>query len=174
MQEDRELIAQFLSGDQRAFDQLVLRHQERVRQFMYRATGNEEDTHDLAQEVFIKAYHNLHRFRGDSELSTWLYRISSNALNTHFRRQRLRTWLPLGDAAEPVTQGPDEDRQDQRRRLLAQLPRLSAQERQVVILRALQELSVAETASIVGTSENVVKVAYHTAKNKLKGLLSGD
>lgn len=171
MEDERALITQFLRGDQRAFDRLVLRHQEKVRQFMYRATGDVDDADDLAQEVFIKVYHHLHRFRGDSEFSTWLYRLAANVLNSHFRKGRLRSWLPLGDREDPDARLHDDDRDYQFRRLLAGLPRLSSQERQVVILRGLQELSVADTARILGTSENVVKVAYHSARKKLKGLL---
>jgi len=171
MENDRTLITRFLRGDQRAFDRLVLRHQEKVRQFMYRATGDVDDTDDLAQEVFIKVYHHLHRFRGGSEFSTWLYRVAANVLNSHFRRQRVRSYLPLGEKEDPDTSFPSDDRDHRFRRLLARLPRLSSQERQVVILRGLQELSVADTARILGTSENVVKVAYHTARKKLKELL---
>ncbi len=171
MENDQTLITQFLRGDQRAFDRLVLRHQEQVRQFMYRATGDVDDADDLAQEVFIKVYHHLHRFRGGSEFSTWLYRVAANVLNSHFRRQRVRSYLPLGEKEDPDTSFPSEDRDPRFRWLLARLPRLSSQERQVVILRGLQELSVADTARILGTSENVVKVAYHTARKKLKELL---
>lgn len=174
MEEDRVLIAQFLRGDQRAFDRLVLKHQERVRQFIFRATGDVDDANDLAQEVFIKAYRNLHRFRGESELATWLYRIAANALNSHFRRRRVREWLPLGELADDE----DGDRADERsgrlRRLLARLPRLSKQERQVVIMRGLQGLSVAETAAVLATSKNVVKVAFHTAKKKLRESLTDE
>lgn len=171
MEDDRTLITQFLRGDQRAFDRLVLRHQEKVRQFMYRATGDVDDADDLAQEVFIKVYHHLHRFRGGSEFSTWLYRVAANVLNSHFRRKRVRSYLPLGEKEDPDTSFPSDDRDHRFRRLLARLSRLSSQERQVVILRGLQELPVADTARILGTSENVVKVAYHTARKKLKELL---
>lgn len=171
MEDDRTLITQFLRGDQRAFNQLVLRHQEKVRQFMYRATGDMDDANDLAQEAFIKVYHRLHRFRGDSEFSTWLFRVATNVLNSHFRKQRMRAWLPLGDQVDSDTLSHSDEWRYQFRRLLARLPRLSSQERQVVILRGLQELPVADTARILGTSENVVKVAYHTARKKLKGLL---
>ena len=171
MEDDRTLITQFLSGNQRAFDQLVLRYQEKVRQLMYRATRDEDDTNDLAQEVFIKVYRYLNRFRGGSEFSTWLYRVAVNVLNSHFRRQRLRSWQPLGEREDPEISDPGDDRQYHIRRLLAQLPRLSSQERQVVVLRGLQELSVSDTARILGTSENVVKVAYHTARKKLKEYL---
>ncbi len=171
MSDDRTLITRFLEGDQRAFDQLVHKYQERIRRFMYQATENFDDGNDLAQDVFIKVYHNLHRFRGDSQLATWLYRIAANVLNSHFRRQRLREWLPLGETPA-LERDPGDDATGQRQELLAAIPRLSAQERKVVIFRGLQELSVKETALILGTSENVVKVAYHAARQKLKRIMS--
>lgn len=174
MKDDQILIDQFLRGDQRAFDQLVLNHQEKVRQFMHRATGDVDDTNDLAQEAFIKVYHNLHRFRRQSEFSTWLYRIAANVLSSHFRRRSFRRWVPLGDRLAEAPAPDSDDAADLRRELLAQLPRLPARERQVVILRGLQELPVADTARILGTSENVVKVAYHSARKKLKGRLRND
>jgi RNA polymerase sigma-70 factor (ECF subfamily) len=174
MQNDQILIARFLQGDQRSFDQLVLAHQEKVRQFLHRATGDVDETNDLAQEVFIKVYHNLHRFRRDSEFSTWLYRVTANVLNSYFRKQRLRTWLPLHDRADPDARSHLDDKEEWFRELLAQLPKLSSQERQVVILRGLQELPVADAARILDTSENVVKVAYHSARKKLKVLLTDE
>ncbi len=171
MSDDRTLIARFLGGDQGAFDQLVLKYQEQIRRFIFRSTGNVEDSDDLAQEVFIKAYKNLYRFRGESQLATWLYRIAVNIVNSHYRRQRLREWLPLGEYPAPAEYAADDDSSRRRRALLAALPRLSSQERKVVILRGLQELTVKNTAQILGTTGNVVKVAFHTARKKLKGML---
>jgi len=173
MIDDQTLIRRFLAGEQRAFDQLVLKYQEQVRRFMFRATQDTEDANDLAQETFIKVYGNLHRFRGDSQLATWLYRIAANVLSSHFRRRRLRDWAPL--TVEPAAANPDSGEiMERHRRILALLPRLSRQERQVVILRGLQELSVADTARILGATENVVKVAYHTARKKLKGFFDDE
>ena len=174
MENDQTLIAEFLKGDQRAFDRLVLEHQERIRGFIYRATRDIDDTNDLAQEVFIKVYRNLHRFRGESEFSTWLYRIASNVLNTHFRKRRFRDWIPLSEREDIPAESPDGEQKEQFQELLKQLTKLSNQERQVVILRGLQELSVADTAGILNTTENVVKVAYHTARKKLRGLLDDE
>ena len=174
MENDQTLIAEFLKGDQRAFDRLVLEHQERIRGFIYRATRDIDDTNDLAQEVFIKVYRNLHRFRGESEFSTWLYRIASNVLNTHFRKRRFRDWIPLSEREDIPAESSDGEQKEQFQELLKKLTKLSNQERQVVILRGLQELSVADTAGILNTTENVVKVAYHTARKKLRNLLDDE
>ena len=173
--EDQELIKKFLKGDQSSFDELVLRHQVTVRQFIFSATKNEADTDDIAQDVFIKVYHQLHRFRGDSSFATWLYRISSNMLTDHFRRHKYRDYLSLDQVAEPAADDePDKHQSDLRTWLLDRLPRLTKTEHQVVILHSLQDLPVATVAEIMGTSQNVVKVSFHRAKRKLKRWVDND
>ena len=168
------MIKQFLRGDQSAFDELVLRHQAKVRMFIFNATKNEADTDDLAQDVFLKIYKQLHRFRGDSSFTTWIYRISSNMITDHFRRRKFRDHLPLGQVPEPVDTAEIPGNWDQRGWLLSRLPRLTKTEHQVVILHSLQDLPMATVAEIIGTSQNVVKVSYHRAKKKLKAWVTDD
>ena len=168
MSEEARHIKQFLRGDQRAFDQLVLAHQDKVRRFVYQATRNEPDTDDLSQEVFIKVYRQLHKFRGDSSFSTWLYRIASNVVTDHFRRKRLREWVPLEQILEPSAEESTRNGQDRHNWLLGRLHLLSPLEHRVVILHALQELPMATVADILDTSQNTVKVSYHNAKQKLR------
>lgn len=172
--DDKDLIKQFLKGDQSAFDQLVLRHQAKVRMFIFNATKNEADTDDIAQDVFLKVYKQLHRFRGDSSFPTWIYRISSNMITDYFRRRKYRDYLSLDQVAEPVDTDDIPGSWDQRSWLLSRLPRLTKTEHQVVILHSLQDLPMATVAEIIGTSQNVVKVSYHRAKKKLKGWLTDD
>jgi len=168
MSEDALTIQQYLQGDQQAFDRLVLAHQEKVRRFVYQATRNETDTDDLSQEVFIKVYRQLHKFRGDSSFSTWLYRIASNVVTDHFRRKRLREWVPLDQILEPAAEENTRNGQDRHNWLLGRLHLLSPLEHRVVILHALQELPMATVANILDTSESSVKVSYHNAKKKLR------
>ena len=172
--EDQELIKNFLKGDESSFDKLVLRHQATVRQFIFSATKNEADTDDIAQDVFIKVYHQLHRFRGDSSFSTWIFRISSNMVTDHFRRRKYRDYLSLDQVAELVATDETNHQSDLRGWLLDRLPRLTKTEHQVVILHSLQDLPVATVAEIMGTSQNVVKVSFHRAKKKLKRWVDDD
>ncbi|MFC1481479.1 RNA polymerase sigma factor [Candidatus Neomarinimicrobiota bacterium] len=172
MDNEQALIERFLGGDSRAFDTLTLKYQAQVRGILFKATGDEQITDDLAQEVFIKVYKNLHRFKGQSSFSTWLYRITTNILNSYFRKEKLRRFLPLGE--QIVAEARVERGQNYRDELFAGLSRLSRQERQIVILRGLQELSVSEAAGILGTTENVIKVSYHNARKKLKRWLKDE
>ncbi len=76
---ERELVEACRRGEREAFDQLVLRHQRDIYRLCYRYVNNHEDADVLAQEAFVKAWHAIPRFRGDSSFSTWLYRIAVNA-----------------------------------------------------------------------------------------------
>src|SRR6266576_1686030 len=89
--DDRILVAACLDGRRDAFDRIVERHQRQVYQLCYRFAGNHEDASDLAQDVFIRAYRGLRRFRGHSSLGTWLYRIGVNVCLNRVSSKRLST-----------------------------------------------------------------------------------
>src|SRR5262245_36140320 len=74
--DDRSLVAAFLDGRREAFDVIVERHRRNVYQICYRFVGNHEDASDLAQDVFVRAFKGLRKFKGDASLGTWLYRVS--------------------------------------------------------------------------------------------------
>src|SRR6476660_4733895 len=76
--DDRTLVAAFLDGRREAFDVIVERHRRNVYQLCYRFVGNHEDASDLAQDVFVRAFKGRRKFKGDSSLSTWLYRVGVN------------------------------------------------------------------------------------------------
>src|SRR6187397_3497096 len=92
---DAELVAAVLAGHRDAFDGIVERHRRHVYQLCYRFVGNHEDASDLAQDVFVRAFKGLRNFKGDSALSTWLYRI---AVNVSLNRVSAKT--PRGESLE--------------------------------------------------------------------------
>src|SRR5262245_34090958 len=83
---DRDLVARAQRGDRFAFDQLVLRHQDRVFNAVFRFCGNHEDACDITQRAFILAYRKMSEFKGDAAFSTWMYRIAFNQ-SVSFRRE---------------------------------------------------------------------------------------
>ena len=102
MAADEKLVQEALtarSGDFRAFDQLVLKHQNMVRTNCRYISGSEEDAQDLAQEVFVKAYFNLKSFQGKSQFGTWIKRIKVNHCLNHLRRQKGKTHVDIEDPA---------------------------------------------------------------------------
>jgi DNA-directed RNA polymerase specialized sigma24 family protein len=86
---DEVLIERFKEGDEFAFDLLVRRYEQKVYQLAYRLTNNPDDAADVAAEAFLRMYNSLKRFRGDAQLSTWLYRVVSNVF-FDFRKREAR------------------------------------------------------------------------------------
>ena len=96
MSADTDLISRAAGGDSSAFQALVERHRSMVYRVAYQFAGNHHDAEDIAQEVFIKVYRSLDRFRQDSQLSSWMYRIVMNACIDHRRRQTPAGAAPAG------------------------------------------------------------------------------
>jgi RNA polymerase sigma factor (sigma-70 family) len=102
---DEVLIERFKEGDEFAFDLLVRRYEQKVYQLAYRLTNNPDDAADVAAEAFLRMYNSLKRFRGDAQLSTWLYRVVSNVFfdfrKREARHQHLPLEMPTDDDDEP-------------------------------------------------------------------------
>jgi RNA polymerase sigma-70 factor (ECF subfamily) len=173
--DDRALVDACLAGRVSAFDVIVERHQQSVYQLCYRFVRTHEDASDLSQEVFLRAYRGLRRFRGDSTFSTWLYRIGVNAcLNRVSERGAAQTSLedapPLASAAADPSATMIQAEQGARvRSAVARLPR---KQRATLILRVYHELSHREIATALGISVGAVKANYFHALAALKRLLA--
>src|SRR6266542_1647150 len=97
---DSDLVARAAAGDGAAFQTLVERHRSLVYRLAYQFAGNHHDAEDIAQDVFIKVYRSLDRFRFDAQLTSWLYRIVMNACIDYKRRQSPAGWAPFTEEAE--------------------------------------------------------------------------
>jgi RNA polymerase sigma-70 factor (ECF subfamily) len=168
------LVAACLAGRRDAFDIIVERHRRAVYQLCYRFVGNHEDASDLSQEVFIRAFRGLDRFRGDASLATWLYRIAVNvSLNKVGAKQPQTEPIdarPHLDerAIDPASELLRGERAAQVRAAIARLPK---KQRATVILRIYHELSHEEIAGILGSSVGAVKTNFFHALAKLRNLL---
>jgi RNA polymerase sigma-70 factor, ECF subfamily len=171
---DLDLVAACLGGRPGAFEVIVERHRRSVYQLCYRFVGNHEDASDLSQDVFLRAYRGLKRFRGQSTLSTWLYRIGVNVcLN------RVSVKAP---ASEPIEQHPQVDtrnespaervlRAERAIRVRAAIAQLPHKQRIALILRMYHEMSHQEIADMVGGSVGAVKAnVFHALQNLKKRL----
>src|SRR5215212_261824 len=98
--------------DARAFDEIVRRHKNRIFSYVCRMTHDAPDAEDLTQEVFIRAYQSISRFRADAAVDTWLYRIATNLVIDRFRRERRapQQWEPLEEDDDRIGSLPDPDR----------------------------------------------------------------
>jgi RNA polymerase sigma-70 factor (ECF subfamily) len=172
--DDRTLVGLCLAGHRAAFDVVVERHRRQVYQLCYRYVGNHEDAADLAQDAFIRAFRGLKGFKGESNLSTWLYRIAVNVcLN------RLALKAPQGQPLEPAelvdlrAERPDaallrDERAAEVRAAIRQLP---PKQRATLILRIYHELPHEEIAGILGSSVGAAKANLFHALANLKKLL---
>jgi RNA polymerase sigma-70 factor (ECF subfamily) len=172
--DDRTLVAAFTGGRPEAFDVIVTRHRRAVYQLCYRFTGNHEDASDLAQDVFVRAFKGLAKFKGDSALGTWLHRIGVNAaLN---RAAVKRPFTESIDAVEPIdtrTRDPLSSlaAEADSARVRAAIRKLPPKQQATVILRVYHELSHEEIAKTLGGSAGAVKANFFHALGNLKRLI---
>lgn len=173
---DLELVRRARQGDREAFRQIVEGHKQKVYALAYGLTGQAEDAEDAVQEVFLKAYKSLDRFRGDARLGSWLYRITVNVCSDQRRRRRPLALVAMGQDEElkAVEERPSADPERRaeadhiRRHLDRAVAQLTPAERSVFLLRQYHELSTREAASILGRAEGTVKNLLFRALRKLR------
>jgi RNA polymerase sigma factor (sigma-70 family) len=153
------------------FESLVCRHQAAVTRLAYRLLGwRHEAVEDVVQEVFLAALMHLDRFRGEAEVATWLTRITINCCRTLRRRNLVRLrWLRRQRPTDTAPAG-DADA-DTGQRVRDAVARLPARDREVIVLRYLEQLEIGEIARLLGTKHNAVEVRLHRARTKLRTLL---
>jgi RNA polymerase sigma-70 factor (ECF subfamily) len=169
-----DFVAAARTGDHEAFAALVRATYNDVYALAWRLMGNEEDAGDVVQEVYLRAYRGIGRFRGDAQINTWLYRITANCAATSLGTRRRHRHDQLDDAIDPLDRAPDADPVD--RALAADLrtsvemalatlpPRLRA----VVVLRDIYDLPHETIAAELGITETAAKVRLHRARRALR------
>jgi RNA polymerase sigma-70 factor (ECF subfamily) len=169
-----ELVSAAKAGDSRAFEELVRATYTDVYGLAYRLTGNEEDARDVVQETYLRAYKGLHRFRGDAQFSTWLYRITANTANTAMGKGRKHRHEELDDDVNVADTSPEHDPEAAgdaellRGRLNDALEELPPRLRAVVVLRDVYDLPHQAIAKELGISEAAAKVRLHRARRRLR------
>jgi RNA polymerase sigma-70 factor, ECF subfamily len=178
---DSDLISRAAGGDTTAFQALVERHRSMVYRVAYQFAGNHYDAEDIAQDVFIKVYRSLDRFRHEAQLTSWLYRIVMNACIDHRRRQSSGGAAPFGEEAEYRLQNTAEERPGPEDSTYAgelggvlesAIARLPKGQRIVFVMRHHQGLKLCEIADALGLAEGTVKRQLHAAVHRLRAALS--
>ncbi len=172
---DERLVASTLAGDDEAFAVLVARHKRRVFGIAARFARHDAELDDVCQEIFIKAYRHLARYRGDAPFEHWLSRIAVRCcydLLRRTRREREGGYVAVEDV--PLAAPDSGDAAAAREWLARAMEQLTAEERLVITLLELEERSVREIAGWTGWSEGNVKVRAHRARQKLKTILERD
>lgn len=155
---------------EKAIDQLFDLYAVDIYRFALHSIGNQADAKDIVQEVFLKAYVAWRKFRGDANPKTWLFQIARNHIRDLFRKRRienhyLKDYRPILDD-EPA---PIETIIEMRKAIL----NLKLEYRQVVALRFIEDLSVKDTAAILGWSEQKVRTTQYRALQQLRNRLNG-
>jgi RNA polymerase sigma-70 factor (ECF subfamily) len=170
--DDREAVLACQRGEREAFNPLVERYQRDIYRLCYRYVNDPQDANDMAQEVFLKAYRAIGRFRGESSFSTWLYRIAVNTC-LNFRSARRPEGEPLSDRVPDAQAGVlDAMVEDERaQRVREAVSRLPEKQRATLILKVYHELTHEEVAGIVGASVGTVKANLFHALGNLRKML---
>ena len=181
---DDDLLNLFKRGTESAFDAIVKRYQDRIYRFTFQMVRDSDEAADLAQETFVKAYRSLHRFRGQSSLYTWLYRIASNTCVNYLRTKKIRKFLRLDhdvgegglELADWRVSNPEQVvlEQELLTRIESAIAGLPPRQKSIFVMRHFQELTHAEIAAVVGTSEGSVRAGYFHAVRKLRDALSAE
>jgi RNA polymerase sigma-70 factor, ECF subfamily len=184
--DDSGVVAAFLAGNKRAFNELVDRYQGRLLNFVYRTTGDRERAEDLVQETFIRIYRHLHRFDQSKKFSTWAYTIASNLAKNELRN-RSRNPLVLfqvlkksWDADERPLEWEDNTyRPDDlfRKRHLRQMVESAVSElpehhRKVFVLREMEGKTYEEIAEITDCNLGTVKSRLNRARNSFAQIIA--
>ena len=179
---DRDLITQFLNGNETSFDALLARHQQRAFAIAYGLLGNHEDAAEVAQDAFVKVYHGLAGFRNDASFTTWLFRIVTNLAHNKNRHAVVRgkgriipidvddgETIPLADSKPSAAD--EAISRESEQRLLDALDKLNTEHREAIVLYSIQEMSYEEIGESLGISVGTVKSRIFRAREELTRIL---
>ena len=186
--DEEAFVKRLQARDEAAFNELVLAYERRVFALVFRMLGRREEAEDLAQEVFVQVFKAIDQFRGESKLSTWIYRIAVNLCKnrTKYLSRRhagseddvdaMADRAPLS-SAKGVSVGdvgrPDELVEGMQLEVVVKraIAQIDTDFRQVLILRDVEDMSYEELASVTGLAEGTVKSRIHRARAQLRALV---
>ena len=181
---DWAIVQRVQNGEVSAFNQLVQKYRQPLFSTIYNMTGNREDATDITQEVFIKAFQSIKRFRGHASFYTWLYRIAVNTSITFIKRAKKQRFinyetidetLVSSEILEYFTAKTKTEKgallKELQEKLNEALQKLSPKHRIVVILHEVEGMNHKEIADITKTSEGTVRSRLHYAKKMLQAFL---
>jgi RNA polymerase sigma-70 factor (ECF subfamily) len=175
---ESDIFERAKSGDVAAFEEIFDRYQRKVLLTAWRILGNREDARDAAQEVFLRVYKYLGRFRSDQDFAAWLYRIIVNVCRDHARKRGRREQFSSYEAEhrqggfDSIASSEDVEasllRSQQQSMIAEALNSLSVKERAAIVLRDLEGLTTEEVARALGSSQATVRSQISTARAKIK------
>lgn len=176
--DEKLLIEKVLHGDTRSFAPLVDKYKDMVFAVVMRMVKNREDAEDLTQEVFIKAYMNISKFKNDSKFSTWLFRIAFNEASTKYNASSLDTtpvedWMNFSETVDaPMVSQMEEMKSQERLHYIQKaMDKMDGRDATILTLFYLNEHTVVEISDICSMSESNVKTTLSRARVKMGQIL---
>lgn len=174
---ENELIERVLNGDLAAFEPLITPYRRPLLGLAYRITRNSEDAKEVSQEAFLRAFKYLRNFNPEKSFKSWIYQILVHAAQNHQKKKAKQENLMRSDSRKEMALAPG-DNPEQRHeaselgsRLMDCLDRLSPREKEVFLLRDIQDLNIKESAGILRCSAISVRVHLSAARKKIKKTL---
>ena len=178
---DYELVQSAVAGREASFEELVRRYQRPIAAYVYRMVGDYDAALDLTQEVFIKVYNSLSRYRSEFKFSTWIYKIAHNAAIDHLRRYAVREQALSGSVegdrrevtieSRRLTPEQESERKERRTEIESVVQLLQASYRELIVLRHSHDLSYDEIAEVTGLPLGTVKNRLFRAREAMRDLL---
>jgi RNA polymerase sigma factor (sigma-70 family) len=171
---DREILDQFSQPETRnyAFNLLVRQYQQRLYWHIRKMVIDHDDTDDILQNVFIKAFNGLSNFREDSRIFTWLYRIATNECITFLNNKKKRFFIPMVDVENQLSQNLENDSYFNGDRIQMRLQQailtLPEKQRLVFNMKYYEDMKYEDMSEILGTSVGALKASYHHAVKKIE------
>ncbi|MFT4526082.1 MAG: RNA polymerase sigma factor (sigma-70 family) [Granulosicoccus sp.] len=178
--QDQDILEGFEteSGRNMAFSLLVNRYQERLYWHIRRMVIDHDDSDDVLQNTFIKAFNGLKKFRGDSQLFTWLYRIATNESLTFLKKKRTKFFVPMVDVEYELSQNLEADAlmsgDEIQLKLQKAVLKLPEKQRLVFNMKYFEEMKYEAMSEILGTSVGALKASYHHAVKKIEKFVLED
>jgi RNA polymerase sigma-70 factor (ECF subfamily) len=170
--DDYSIIRQFIDGDKSAFQVLVKRHKEKVRNIIYITMNNSALVDDIAQDVFITVYRNLKHFRFESQFTTWLYRITVNRCKDYLRKMNVRKiFFPIEEGTEVSEYPTPVEDNDVSRIVMDAISKLPVKLRMPLILKDIEGFSYQEISETLKCEMGTVKSRIFRGREKLKEIL---
>ncbi len=178
--DENELLQAFKieSTKHYAFNNLMLKYREMLYFHIRRILIIHEDTDDVLQNTWIKVWHHLEKFRGESSLKTWLYRIATNESISFLKRKKTLLFIPILSVEKELSKSIEDDvyfnGNEIEKKLQKAILTLPEKQRLVFNMRYFEEMPYEEISSVLGTSVGALKASYHIAMNKIEKILTAN
>ncbi len=171
-EKDEILVKKFLEGDERAFNEIVIRYRKKIYWHARRMLGNHHDADDVTQDVLIQIYKKLKTFKFNSSFYTWVFKITSNRCLNKIKRNKIKRFLSLENDHEKVLSQKDDiaksyEDKEKLEKLNEILNGIPPKQKEVFLLKRFEELSYKEISEITGKSIGTLKASYHFALKRI-------